>query len=142
YDEYIATDVVRYVDSTYRTLADRRHRGIGGLSMGGFGAMILSLRHPDVFAAAASHSGVVSILYSGGKPFTAPPRYAQSIADVRGAPSGGFWQLLSPVFGDDIERWRASEPARAAERLKQAGRQLPALFIDCGREDGLVEQNR
>src|ERR1041384_490751 len=38
YAGYIATDLVHYVDSAYRTLADRRHRGIAGLSTGGYGA--------------------------------------------------------------------------------------------------------
>jgi len=51
YEDYIARDLVRHVDSTYRTLADRRHRGIAGLSMGGFGAVTLALEHPDVFSA-------------------------------------------------------------------------------------------
>ncbi|HEY2163525.1 MAG TPA: alpha/beta hydrolase-fold protein, partial [Gemmatimonadaceae bacterium] len=60
YDDYVARDVVRYVDSHYRTQADRAHRGIGGLSMGGYGALSLALRFPDVFSAAASHSGMVS----------------------------------------------------------------------------------
>src|SRR6185503_2922027 len=36
YDEYIARDLVAFVDRRYRTLADRRHRGVAGLSMGGY----------------------------------------------------------------------------------------------------------
>src|SRR5207248_9890419 len=57
YEDYIARDLVRHVDSTYRTLADRRHRGIAGLSMGGYGAATSALAHPAVFSAAASQSG-------------------------------------------------------------------------------------
>src|SRR5580765_444325 len=55
YDDYIARDLVSYIDSHYRTRADRAHRGIAGLSMGGYGAIALALGYPDVFAAAASH---------------------------------------------------------------------------------------
>ena len=59
YDDYIARDLVAHVDSTFRTLGDARHRAIAGLSMGGYGAIALALGYPDVFSAAASHSGVV-----------------------------------------------------------------------------------
>lgn len=49
WDDYITRDVVAYVDAHYRTLADANHRVIAGHSMGGFGALSLAFRHPDVF---------------------------------------------------------------------------------------------
>ena len=49
WDDYITRDVVHYVDSHYRTLADPAHRIIAGHSMGGYGALTLAFRHPDVF---------------------------------------------------------------------------------------------
>jgi S-formylglutathione hydrolase FrmB len=141
YEDYIARDVVSFIDSRYRTMADRAHRGIGGLSMGGYGAMILALRNPTVFAAAASHSGVVSPMYSGGKTFAAPARYATNVDELRTA-GATFWSRYVRYFGTDLDRWRTADPARAAERVKQAGGPMPALFIDCGREDGFLDQNR
>src|SRR5438128_5176122 len=72
YEDYIARDLVRHVDSTYRTLADRRHRGIAGLSMGGYGAVTIALEDPDVFSAGASHSGVLLPLFAGPTPFASP----------------------------------------------------------------------
>src|SRR5262249_23256288 len=63
YETYIAKDLVSWVDAHYRTLSRREGRGIAGLSMGGFGAMELGLRHQDLFAAAASHSGAIALLY-------------------------------------------------------------------------------
>jgi len=56
YEDYIILDIVPYVDSNYRTLADRNSRAIAGHCMGGFGAMYLSMKHPDVFGLVASHS--------------------------------------------------------------------------------------
>ena len=141
YEDYIARDLVSFIDSRYRTMDDRAHRGIGGLSMGGYGALILALRHPDVFGAAASHSGVVSAMYSGPKPFAAPARYATTVDELR-ALGSAFWNRYTRFYGSDLERWRGADPARVAERLKQANRPIPALFIDCGRDDGLVDQNR
>jgi S-formylglutathione hydrolase FrmB len=49
WDDYIVKDVVGYVDSHYRTLASAEHRGLAGHSMGGYGALTLGFRHPDVF---------------------------------------------------------------------------------------------
>jgi enterochelin esterase-like enzyme len=51
WDDYIVHDVVGYVDKTYRTLAAAEHRGVAGHSMGGYGALTLAFRHPDVFGA-------------------------------------------------------------------------------------------
>lgn len=139
YDTYIARDVVAFIDGEYRTRADRDHRGIGGLSMGGYGATMLALRHPDVFGASASHSGVVSMLYTGAHPFAAPPRYAESAADLR---SLGFLSRLQVVFGTEVRKWRDGDPARVAEALVARGGRVPALYLDCGTEDGLVDENR
>ncbi|HEY7063013.1 MAG TPA: alpha/beta hydrolase-fold protein [Chloroflexota bacterium] len=52
----IADDLVPQVDATYRTLPDRASRAIGGLSMGGHGALQLAFNHPDVFGVAGAHS--------------------------------------------------------------------------------------
>ena len=141
YDDYIARDVVRYVDSHYRTQADRAHRGIGGLSMGGYGALSLALHYPDVFSAAASHSGVVSPLYVGPHPFVAPPQYANE-ADVMRPAAAAYWSRYKMYWGTDLERWRIADPARAAELLQKHGGRMPSIFIDCGTEDALVDQNR
>ncbi len=53
---YVVQDVVRHVDVHYPTLADPRHRAIGGLSMGAAGALQLTFNHPDIFGAVGAHS--------------------------------------------------------------------------------------
>lgn len=141
YDDYVARDLVAHVDSSYRTLADRAHRGIGGLSMGGFGALTLALRYPDVYAAAASHSGVLAPLYAGPRPYAPPARWASS---VDSASLGGRLQpSMVLAFGRDTAGWWARDPGRLAERLVRGDRaRLPALFVDVGTEDFLLDQNR
>ena len=57
YQDYVCDDVVAHVDRTYRTLASAQHRGVSGHSSGGVGALVLAMRHPDVFSACASHAG-------------------------------------------------------------------------------------
>ncbi|MDQ3015399.1 MAG: alpha/beta hydrolase-fold protein, partial [Bacteroidota bacterium] len=49
YEDMFIKDLVPFIDSTYRTIADKEHRATMGYSMGGFGALILPVRHPDVF---------------------------------------------------------------------------------------------
>ena len=56
-ESYVVNDVVKYIDSKYRTIPDAEHRAIGGLSMGGFGATNIAVHHPDVFGYVISLGG-------------------------------------------------------------------------------------
>lgn len=53
YMDMFAQELVPYIDKTYRTIADRDHRAVVGYSMGGFGAMILPSKHPELFCVSA-----------------------------------------------------------------------------------------
>src|SRR5262249_18433230 len=57
YETHVVAELVPWADRTYRTLAVRAHRGVAGKSSGGFGALTLGMRHPELFAAVACHSG-------------------------------------------------------------------------------------
>jgi enterochelin esterase-like enzyme len=59
--DYITDDVVSTIDQRYRTLPDPRSRAIGGLSMGGLGALNLAFQHPEVFGVVGSHSPSVRL---------------------------------------------------------------------------------
>ncbi len=51
WEDFISRDLVAYVDRTYRTIPQAGARGLAGHSMGGYGAFLLGLRHPEVFGA-------------------------------------------------------------------------------------------
>jgi S-formylglutathione hydrolase len=51
WEDYIYRDLVQYIDANYRTISRPDSRGIAGHSMGGYGAMTLAMKHPDVFSA-------------------------------------------------------------------------------------------
>ena len=142
YDDYIARDLVAHVDSTYRTLAAARNRGIGGLSMGGYGAVTLALAYPDVFSAAASHSGTLSIMVTGVDSATGQPRVAEDLDGLRKWWGDRLWVMLEPVFGRDPAGWRARDPATLVRRLLARGESVPALRVDVGADDRYLAQSR
>ena len=114
-------DLIAYVDQTFRTDARREARVIGGLSMGGYGALKLALKRPDLFCSANSHSGALVRRHAPIDPGN--PGAAEFIRIFGPNPQGGP--------DDDFA---------LAERIDR--RLLPALRIDCGTEDGLLDGNR
>ncbi len=57
YEDYVIDEIVPHIDRTYRTLAEPAGRGVFGKSSGGYGSIVLGMKHPDVFGAVACHSG-------------------------------------------------------------------------------------
>ncbi|MBV8170499.1 MAG: esterase [Candidatus Eremiobacteraeota bacterium] len=57
YEDYIIDELVPFVDERLRTKSSRDHRGVTGKSSGGYGALRLAMRHPDVFGGLGSHAG-------------------------------------------------------------------------------------
>ncbi len=145
YDDYVANDIVGYMDRTYRTRAARESRGIAGLSMGGYGAITIALGYPELFAAAASHSGVLSPRLRIDAAPTDPARYGRSMPEL-GAGVRHLWPSLRAVFGTDTIAWRARDPQVMAERLQRRVQRndarLPALRFDIGVNDTWAAQNR
>jgi esterase/lipase superfamily enzyme len=92
-----------------RTLPERGKRAIAGLSMGGFSAMSLAARHPDLFAAAGSFSGAVDTNYSGVWPVV----QGETLNDG-GATPDSIW---GPREVDEIY-WRAHNPWDLADNLR------------------------
>jgi enterochelin esterase-like enzyme len=78
-ETFISTDVVKYVDSQFRTIQDPIARGIMGQSAGGFCAAMLLSRHPDVFSTSISFSGY---FYAGIGSSTASHPYSDSQAEM------------------------------------------------------------
>jgi S-formylglutathione hydrolase FrmB len=57
YHTYLCDEIVPFVDSRYRTVAEAAHRGIAGKSSGGYGAMVTPMLRPDLFGGLATHAG-------------------------------------------------------------------------------------
>lgn len=59
YEDYLARDLVTYVDKHYSTRATREYRYIGGASMGGYAALHIAFRNPELFSKVGGHSPAV-----------------------------------------------------------------------------------
>ena len=138
YDDYLTRDIVRHVDSTWRTLRDGRHRAIAGLSMGGLGAMSLAILNRDTYSAAASHSGVLGPLFIGPRPFAQPLHYASDMKELEAGWGAAIFRTVLPAFGSELPSWWRRDPATQAREAKARGAPLPALYADAGMDDNLV----
>jgi S-formylglutathione hydrolase FrmB len=131
YDTYIVHDLVQHIDSSYRTLAASSHRGIAGLSMGGMGAIALTLRYPSVFGAAASLSGaILSLLDWGDGPAT-------SVSQLQ-THYGAVWTdyQFDKEFGTDLDTWRKYDPLSIASAMIAAHKTFPPIWMIVGTDDG------
>lgn len=126
WEDYLIKDLIPFVDSHYRTIASRRGRAIAGLSMGGFGAMTLGLRHPDLFATVASLSGALA---------GAQADFYRSLDDPK------LKKLIEDDFGPPDNPQRALEDPFELIKKVPPG-QLPELYLSIGSADFLLEQNR
>lgn len=132
YGTYIIKDLIGWVDKTYKTIASKQGRAIAGLSMGGYGALVLALKNPDVFAATASHSGLDALLYGGPYPYEKGKVKVTEdvVAWSKVVPMFGPWML--GIYGSDVANWRAHDPQFLVEKLKPGTLEL---YLDCGDED-------
>ncbi|MGV3557383.1 alpha/beta hydrolase [Larkinella arboricola] len=128
FETFISKELMEKIDNTYRTIRDRKGRVIAGLSMGGHGALFISSRHPELYAAAGSMSGVMNIN-------TATWKVAPDFAKSR---SENFARLLGPPKDGD-EPYPGYTLVTLADRLK--ANNLP-LILDIGVDDFLIETNR
>lgn len=117
FETFVSEELVDYIDSHYPTIANREHRGISGLSMGGHGGMWLGIRHKDVFGAAGSMSGGL---------------------DIRPFPNN--WQMKKQLGekAENEERWNDFTAINQLDGLKN--NEL-AIIIDCGADDFFLEVN-
>lgn len=109
---FVARDLVRYVDSHFRTVATRAGRAIGGLSEGGYGALDIALHHPSEFSVVESWSG-----------YQRPDK-------------------LRSIFGSHLQLLAANDPRLLVRRAAPQLRKLGTYFwFYSGSTDRLHKQN-
>jgi putative tributyrin esterase len=124
YEDYIVNDLAGDVEQRFPAQTARSGRAIIGVSMGGFGAINLSLRHPERFAFVAGISPAIDA-----------PRRAYSWR--RRNQSNAYREL----FGPDGSQTRRNNDPFIEVRTADAAR-LPFFYLSCGDKEGLLAPNR
>ncbi len=99
YEDFFVQELVPFIDHHYRTIASKEARGISGLSMGGYGALHLAMRHPDLFGSVAATSAVLIPKLPNPLPTEGRWRfYAHILSHAFGSPlNQAYWEANSPL---------------------------------------------
>ena len=169
WESFIAEDLVAYVDGRYRTLAKRMSRGLAGHSMGGYGALRIGMKRPDVFSSLYSMSACC--LAPTANPQSESMKAAEAIKTreqaEEAARATGFGPSVSlasaaawspnpkkpPLYldlpvedgkvrPDIVAKWAANAPLVMLDRYAPALKSYYAIAIDIGTKDNLIASNR
>lgn len=162
FEEFIAHDVVEYIDTHYRTIPGRRSRGLVGHSMGGYGAARIGMKHPEVFGSLYIMSPCCLSARGVGAVNPETEKALEAVKTPADSAKLGFFprvQLASaaawspdpknpPLYldlpmkdgkaqPDILDKWAANAPLAFVDQYIGNLRQYHAIAIDVGDQDGL-----
>ncbi len=162
FENYIAHDVVTYIDAHYRTIPERMSRGLAGHSMGGYGATRIGMKHSDVFGSLYIMSPCCLAPRPAGPPNPDLEKALESVKTPEDSAKLSFFpraQLASaaawspdpknpPLYLDlptkngepqpeVLAKWAANAPLDFIDQYIGNLRQYHAISIDVGDQDGL-----
>ncbi len=131
YEDFFIKEFMPSVEKTFRIKADRRYRGIAGLSMGGYGTLIYSLKYPELFQAAA--------------PLSAAVFDDDALVNT---PDGRYEAVFGQLYGRGLKgkdrlnkAWYDNSVLKMVESKSQADLKKVRFWIDCGDDDFLTKGN-
>jgi enterochelin esterase-like enzyme len=131
YEDMFIQEFIPHIDNTYRTRPDREFRGLSGLSMGGWGTLLLAMRHPDMFAACAAFSAAL-----------------WTDEDLAAMDEKAYDRVISPLFGPKLAgkdrltaHFRSYNPLDLAKNQSVEALKKVKYYIDCGDDDFLFKGN-
>jgi enterochelin esterase-like enzyme len=131
YEDFFIKEFMPFIEKKYRIKAEKRYRGIAGLSMGGYGTLIYSLKYPQLFVAAAPLSaGVFSDEELKALPDVS---YANALGRVYGRDLKGADRLNDQWYRNSVLDIVAKKPADSLKQVR--------YWIDCGDDDFLTKGN-
>ena len=137
----IIKDLIPHVDRTYRTIATRQGRAVEGSSMGGFGALHLGFKYPNLFGVVTSLSAAIS----PPEEFKTREKERSSLQAQRaqrGKTKKSRPNLFEVTFGGNLDYARANSPWTLLEQQTDTIRSRTALRTIVGKEDLLLDVNR
>ena len=123
YSDFFLREFMPYIEGRYRIRRERSARAIGGISMGGYGALRFAFAHPELFASVTAQSPAL---------ITESPKELDA-AIRAGMPLG---EVLSAVFGRPINPllWNQNHPLVLARKNEEKIKRL-AIYFNCGQDD-------
>jgi S-formylglutathione hydrolase FrmB len=120
YEDFFLQEFMPWIENRYRVSARRESRGIGGISMGGYGALRMAFLHPQLFGSVSAHSAALMEKLPA--------------ISVGNSPESGRLRILGNVFGSPPDRsfWDRNNPLSIARTAELAGMKI---YFDCGSED-------
>jgi S-formylglutathione hydrolase FrmB len=123
WEDMLVKEFFPMIESAYRVAAGRANRGISGISMGGYGALKIAMKHPELFGSVSSHSAALI------------PDLSSASNNVSSRRLGMFIDLFERIYGisQDLTYWDSNNPltlARDTTPLKGM-----KIYFDCGSED-------
>jgi enterochelin esterase-like enzyme len=169
WEKFIAEDLVAYTDSHYRTLPTRMSRGLAGHSMGGYGAIKIGMKRPDVFASLYLMSSCC--LAANRNPSAQSMAAAEAVktreqaVEAASAPGFGVSTTLAeaaawspnpanpPLFFDlpvkdgkvrpeIVAKWAANAPLEMVEKYADNLKKYYAIAMEVGLQDSLLKSNQ
>src|SRR5271154_7263783 len=121
YEDFFIHEFIPYIESHYRVRAERQCRGIGGVSMGGYGSLRFAFRYPQMFGSVSAHSAaLVANLPAGG---------------MTGYQGAVLSRVLGTAFGSppDAAYWNQNSPFTLVKNAPHLNGLK--IYFDCGTED-------
>jgi putative tributyrin esterase len=120
YEDFFLKEFIPFIETHYRIRRGRAFRAIGGISMGGYGALHIAFSHPELFVAVSVHSAALIEKLPSMPAADAP----------QPAPLG----ILGDAFGRPLDRtfWNRNNPITLARTVNLSGLKI---YFDCGSED-------
>ncbi|MGB7190045.1 MAG: alpha/beta fold hydrolase [Acidobacteriaceae bacterium] len=165
FEEFIAHDLVSYIDAHYRTIPDRESRGLVGHSMGGYGALRIGMKYPNVFGALYVMSPCCLSVHRPDPSSAQEKAFMKAVAGMKSPADAAnfpfFWKAQlataaawSPnpknpplyldmpvkdgvVQQDVLDKWEANSPLAFIDQYIDNFRKYRAIALDVGDEDGL-----
>lgn len=118
YEDFLLQEFFPFIEKRYRAVPGRANRAISGVSMGGYGALHLAFRHPQLFSSVSAHSAAL----------------IEKLPAFLSAPQSPRARILGGVFGipPDVAFWDANSPLGLARTGDLAGLKI---YFDCGDQD-------
>ncbi len=131
YEDFFINEFMPAIEKEYRIKGEKRYRGVAGLSMGGYGTLIYSLKHPELFAAAAPFSAAVwddSAMVKASQ-----EDWERTRGQLYGRNLKGTERLT--------KAWYDNSPLKIVELKSADELKKVRYWIDCGDDDFLTKGN-